>query len=581
MTELTNTHSEVDTSFKVAFEDANENRDYKVYVDLMDAALEAKKRSIFPHFGNLREGAIIVDAGSGTGAMAEATAEEFRGTRVYALDVSHELMERASEGQTVTHLVYGDAAEQNFPDNSVDVKFYSTSGHEIESFGGSGRMVKSVRSTFAELKPEGRIIIRDFAKPTRTAPVYMQILSEVGTDDVEKATIGGVINYNLLSTRALFEIFHQEFAGGNAFGYEMVTIDGKEYIKLPPEWAHEFYLRKDYTGNWRQEIREKYTYWTPEEAKRILLDAGFNDVEVIPDPNEYILENRLNGKITLFERDEAGNLIAIPFPPTHMVVVGTKPGKRKDGDQIIEDGVDYRKLKDTIEHNEEARTVRIEGKEFEVLEGAVQGSKKMVFHLEGEPPRVLKVVRKDGLNDHTMFKAMYQSIVREHLLVSNRVPHARILEIDPEGPPYRYFVQEAIPQGSICAAELIKDGSLTEEDVKQMATYINSFELGRKWQIDTNPFNWYRVTKEDGTTEMVYIDGKVYRYDEDWEFRKIGLLQWTNPEYVDGMSVHTAIVPKRTKYEELRKGWADDDNNSEEIMWWKKYLSPVLQPSSE
>lgn len=562
------------------FEKANEGRDYGIYNWRMDAAGEAKKRSILPHFGDVPDDAKIVDAGSGTGLIAEAVAREYRGATVYALDTSHELSERASEDQSLTELVYGDAAEQVFPDNSIDIMYYSTSGHEIESFGGPGRMAKAVGSTLRELKPGGRIIIRDFAKPTRTEPVYMRILSSVGIDDIEKATHDGEIDYDLLSPRALFTRFHREFAGGNAFEYEAVEIDGAEYIKISPEWAHEFYLRKDYTGNWRQEINEKYTYWTQEQARDVLNNAGYVDVQIVPDPNEYILENRLKGKVALFEKDEEGRFIPVPFPATHMVAVGIKPGLAENGVLIQEpiNAVDYQAVKDSISVDGENGVVTIGDKQFKVSEDQkpLQGSKKTVYRLEGDLPRVLKVVRKDGINDHTIFKAMFQSITRESLLDEYRVPHMRILEVDPQGPPYRYFVQEAIPEGSVSAATLITEGSLTEIDVAQMASHINSFELSKKWQLDTNPFNWYRVTKPDGTTEMVYIDGKVYPYDEKWEFKKIGLLQWTDPRYVSGLTTRSATIPKVKEYEALVQGWPDAAD--EKIKWWKKNLSPLLQP---
>src|SRR3990167_4845031 len=138
------------------FRTANDKRDYKVYERLMDAAIDAKAHSIFPHFSSIDEGDVIVDAGSGTGILTELAARTFPEARVIALDISHELMERATDGRALTSIVYGDASAQNFPESSVKVKYYSTSGHEIESFGGEGRMVQTVSNSFKEIKPGGR-----------------------------------------------------------------------------------------------------------------------------------------------------------------------------------------------------------------------------------------------------------------------------------------------------------------------------------------------------------------------------------------------------------------------------------------
>ncbi len=562
------------------FQRANEHRDYKIYTWLMDAAIEAKASSLFPHFGEINEGDIIVDAGSGTGILTEKAARTFQGAKVFALDISGELMERAREDRALTHIVFGDAANQNFPDNSIKVKYYSTSGHEIETFGGTGRMTDAVKATFRELKPGGRIVIRDFVKPDGKEPIYMQIPSNGGFDDLTKATQDGVLDYSLLSTKALFERFHEEFEGGNAFSYEKVEINGTEYIKLDPEWAYEFYMRKDYTANWRQEIHEKYSYWTLDEARQILSDAGYDNVEAIPENNTFILEKRLNGQIGLFKKTPSGKLSSIPFPPTHIVVVGNKS---KDLDQTPGEfktpEVDYEKLIESIDYETEEGTITIGDKDFKIDKNIppIKGSKKQVFWLEGEPRRVIKIVRKDSLTKHGVFKAMYQSVEREGILDAYGIPHMRILEKDPKGPPYRYFVQEAVPQDAVCASDLIANNSLTKKDIEQMALYINTFELGKVWQLDTNPFNWYRVINEDGETQMVYIDGKVYKYDEDWEFKRIGLLQWIKPDYVSNLGNRTVHIPKAKEYDELVKTWKENDN--EQVMWWKKALSPLLQPA--
>ncbi|MBI5044430.1 MAG: methyltransferase domain-containing protein [Candidatus Levybacteria bacterium] len=560
---------------------ANEHRDYSIYARLMDAGLEAKARSIFPHFGPLYEGAIIVDAGSGTAKLSELAAQVFDRAHVVALDKSHELLEMSRDNQSLVRLKYGDIAEQNFPDNSVAVKYFSTSLHEVGSFLGLEAIHAAIRASYRENEPGGRNIIRDFVKPTTTEPIYMHIESKAGFDDVACASRGGIIDYNLLSPRALFERFHTEFRGGNAFEYEIVSIEGQEYIKIAPEWAYEYYMRKDYTANWRQEINEKYSFWTPEEAVTTLSAAGYENVRVIPDPNDFILTNRLIDKIGLFEMDQEGNLTPIPFPMTHLVVVGEKPKGKEDKvsqspDQAPIETVDYEKLKQTI--SREGEVVKVGDQTFEVdlTKGIHTGSKKNVYWLKGEPKQVLKVVRTDGYNDHTYFKSMYQSIEHEYVLDQYKVPHAHISGVDPHGPPFRYFIQEAAPEGAISVSDLIRNGELTERDIEQMATLVNMFELQKKWQLDTNPFNWHRITQEDGTTQMYYVDGKVYRYDEAWEFRRIGLLQWINASYVTGTDVRTAFIPKTKEYEELVKEW--ESQTDQVAVWWKKYLHPFIQP---
>ncbi|HEU0051002.1 MAG TPA: methyltransferase domain-containing protein, partial [Patescibacteria group bacterium] len=371
-------------NLKEQFREANEKRDYSVYTWLMDAALEAKAKSIFPYI-DAEEGDVIVDAGSGTGALAELAARAFRGTEVYALDISHELRTRAQEKQALIHLAYGDASEQVFPENSVKVKYYSTSGHEIESFGGAGRMRAAMESTWRELVPGGRVIVRDFAKPSFSGPVYLQILSQVGLPHAPADASPEMIDYNKLSTSALLERFQHEFGGGGRFTYENVLIGGVHYFKMSAEWAHEFYLRKDYTGNWHQEIQEKYTYWSPEEARALLEELGYEHVQVIPDPNDWIIKNRLEGRVALFSK-KGKTLIPMPFPPTHMIVVGDKPKEKisESRNRAPLPEVNYRTVLSRIQIHPAEQRLTIDDRTFALADvPPFRGQKKIGYVLSG------------------------------------------------------------------------------------------------------------------------------------------------------------------------------------------------------
>ena len=78
---------------------------------------------------------------------------------------------------------------------------------------------------------------------------------------------------------------------------------------------------------------------------------------------------------------------------------------------------------------------------------------------------------------------------------------------------------------------------------------------------------------------MVYVDNKVYLYDEAWEFRRIGLLQWLDPHYTQNLPTHSALIPKAREYALLQKEWVT--RNDEYSQWWKKYLNPFIQPKEE
>jgi SAM-dependent methyltransferase len=558
-------------SMRDLFAAANEHRDYTIYTTAMDAALEAKAHSIFPHLGDLPESPAIVDVGSGSGKLAELAAREFHGARVYALDYSHELLELAEENKTFLFPVYGNAVDQHFAANSLDAAYVSTSGHEMESFGGEGTADKVVATLFTELKPGARMVWRDFAKPSFTEPVYLRINSTVGDPAPPIGTPSTEINYSKLSPEAIFECFHREFDGGDAFEYEQVEVDGQAYIKLSPEWAHEYYLRKDYTANFRQEILEKYTYWTPEQAIEVFEEAGFTNVEVVPEHNEWIIENRLKGKIELHVMGEDGALTQIDFPPTHMVVVGDKPASDREVEGEVGEFpvVDYDRVLASIEINEQENKVTIGQASFAVLPDSVKGGKKICFYLEGDAGHVLKVIKPETLNAHNACKALFQTIERQHILEKHNTPNLAIKESDIDGPPYRYVVQEAAPEGAEWGDMLVRTGQITKRDIKQIAAIVNTYEKGRQWQLDTNPFSWFRTTDENGETQMVYASGKVYRYEESWKFVNVGLWQWLEPAYVEGSEMSTASIPTVKDREMLMQMW---EKGGEMVDVWKEEL---------
>jgi len=556
---------------KQALLNANEHRDYSIYTRSMDAALEAKIKSLFPYFKVQNQG-VIVDAGSGTGAVAQEAARTFResGVKVFALDISHELLALAENDRGLIRPIYGNAAEQNFPENSVNIKFFSTSGHEVESFGGKGSMRRAVAASKHELIPGGQLIIRDFAKPSRHGPVYLRINSNLGLDPDFSGVPSEEIDYNTLSTFALLKRFRDEFAGGGAFDFEELEIAGQKLIKMEAEWAHEFYLRKDYTANWRQEIKEKYTYWDEEEARSILRAEGFVNVQVVADPNEYILNNRLRGKIDLFVINTDGRLEPIDFPATHMVIVAEKPQNSDSATITPIESVTFEKIFDSIKIDREKGKLIIDEREFVIGDHEIVGTKKNIFRLLGKPSRVIKIARNDTNNGQNVFTSMLQVIERQNILIETATPHLSVLEFDLSGPPYRFLIQEAVPAGSVCAAALIEKGLLTEDEVRQMATIVKKFEIGKLWQLDTNPFGWYRVLTEDGTFKMTYASGKVYKYDENWEFEKVGLLQWLDPQYVKKSNNYSAAIPPEKEVTKLRGG---NFSSNQQLAWWRKYLT--------
>ncbi|MBN8550080.1 MAG: methyltransferase domain-containing protein [Deltaproteobacteria bacterium] len=556
--------------------EANSGRDYTIYSRAMDAAEDAKALDIFPYM-KVPEGGTILDLGAGTAGLSERAARYFSRAHVVAQDVSHELLEIADHRRALIHILFGNALDQVLPENSLDAAMCSSCGHEIESFCGTGSMQKVLEVMLRELKPGAAFVHRDFIKPD-AQEVMLEILdSNVREAEHSAAISGSVSDYSKLTTAQLFFRFHKEFAGGNAFSYAIEEIRGRTFIRLPAEWAYEFYMRKDYVANWHNEIREKYSYWSESQARQAFEEAGFVDVRVIPHRNQWLVDNRLDGRIALFSVQSSGELEAIPFFDTHMTVLGVKPGARREGVPFGDlPLVNYDRALSEIRIDRAAGTVDIGTKHFELSSAkSMLGTKREVFFLSGEPRCVLKIPRVDGLNVHNCFKAMQQTIVHDDILDLHRVPHPKVLEFDTAGPPFRFLVQEALPEGAECAADLIEQGRLTEADIEALATIVNSFEREKRWQLDTNPFNWYRVIRPDGKPELMYADGKVYRYDEKWSFARVGLLQWIDPRYVREADGRGARIPEAREVDNPSAWWSADD---ELCHAWERHLDASLLP---
>lgn len=586
-------------SAQTEFERANAGRDFTIYIWRMDAASDAKVASLLSKFRELFDGMRIVDMGSGTGLVAEKIAEKCHDlgfkVEVFAVDVSHEFYD-ASSDQPLIKLIYGDASKPILPDNSVDCIYFSTSGHEIVSFGGSEKIVDAVVCAFSALRSEGQLIIRDFVKPDIIGPIFMELPHEDGLPtNLEIPTEN--VDYNTLSTYAKFLRFHHEFAGGNAFTFTESVIEGRKLIQVDAEWAYEFYMRKEYTGNWRNEIKEKYSYWTLTEAKEVLIKAGFTEVLVEADSSEYMLSNWLRGKIGLFQLSEDNMLNAIDFPPTHMIVSGKKPSVEEieGAIDIQPQVVDFDQLLDSIEINKTDGVIifhpwkkldndNLVGSTDSVAvnpQPIAVGKKFTLYQLRDNPRQVIKIPNRDYFNSLNyaqkinQFKSLFQTIDRQSVLDQYQTAHLAVTATDSAGPPYRYLIQEALPEGSSCLASFILSESLTEEDVRQICEIINLYEKNKIYQLDTNPFSWYRVPQPDGSFRLTYVSGKVYSYHDDWTFSQIGLLQWTDKKYIENASYYSAAIPKNRDQIQFTQRWHSD---SEAYLLWKKYLDPALWP---
>jgi SAM-dependent methyltransferase len=267
----------------------------------MDASLAQKVEDLVPWVLSGR----IVDKGCGTGKLLVELSRRFPGASLVGVDLSREFLRRSDENTYAggdVELVLGDAADQQLVDGSADTVIFSSIMHEIYSYSGydRGRIDRALASAARELRPGGRVLIRDGISPDPRD--LLLDLMDAGTD-------------------AQLDRFAREFKHGQGAPFAAVERrDGAiRTVRLSAHLCNEFLCKKDYLKNWDIEIHEEYGVLTVEEW-RAALTRNFFDVRTITTyVNPWILQNRYQGHVRVTELD--GTTF---WPATNAVIIGER-----------------------------------------------------------------------------------------------------------------------------------------------------------------------------------------------------------------------------------------------------------------
>lgn len=140
---------------------------YDLMNTLMTFGRDERWRQLTVRVARPRPGRVILDMGTGTGRIAAALAG--RGAKVWALDLTYEMMQRGREEMEAdphlreaargVHFLQGDALRLPFEDAAFDA---ATSGFTL-------RNVTDVRAALAEIRrvvrPGGRVIVLEASQP--------------------------------------------------------------------------------------------------------------------------------------------------------------------------------------------------------------------------------------------------------------------------------------------------------------------------------------------------------------------------------------------------------------------------------
>ncbi len=289
---------------------AAKSRDFSVYSDLLDAAMESKKARIM-RFLRIRPGVKIIDVGTGTGTLAAAIALENRSIEVIGIDIQKEMIDIAkSKYRGIPNLQFKQGyAGQNYNSNGdADAVVMATVQHEIYSY--SGDSYHAIDASLAvanrSLKQSGIIVIKDFVKPYNSRKVIHLVHKK---DDLTE-----------INSFAKFAAGFRRY--GRPVTYKVIAeTESTLTIKTDLASAYEYIFRKDYQQNWQAELAEQYGFISLEGMKQRLEKAGFRIKHATTSENKWITENRIKNKVWLVDPSTGKQ---VDIPDYDMLVVAEK-----------------------------------------------------------------------------------------------------------------------------------------------------------------------------------------------------------------------------------------------------------------
>jgi SAM-dependent methyltransferase len=359
----------------------------------MDKTMAQKLAFTSAHF-QLSDGARILDVGCGTGYGSYQFALFNPHLHVVALDYDRDYIERARQQYPLANLTFvqGDARNFDAGGEKFDAIFNSSILHEVFSFSGYSQqaVTDSLQAQMNNVRDGGIILIRDFVRPDHPeAMVYLDLPDEASKgEDPKDLSVQDMLR--LYADWACAEKpveqrgFFLEHRAGEAEA-------GWQRFYLQHDWANEFILRKDYRERFFIEAKEKYGYFTPKEYRSIPESLGARVIYTSPYSNPWIVENRMKGKLRLFNE----NRDSMCLPATNFVCVMQKVPAHH-GVVVHEhkvSGHDLQYLKtESFRHsrtNEVNDLVSRPGRVFDLLPYYVHPSGKVDIYARSDYPRPL------------------------------------------------------------------------------------------------------------------------------------------------------------------------------------------------
>ncbi|MDB5491820.1 MAG: Trans-aconitate 2-methyltransferase, partial [Micavibrio sp.] len=275
----------------------------------------------------LQPGATIVDMGCQSGDMLYAMAVLAPQFRFIGVDMDKALINNAKQTyNNLENLEYmsGDVGSPHLlPPDSVDAIVNSFILHEIYSgaWYNDRTVIQTLENQFNMLKPDGIMLIRDFAIPIASEYVLMEMpdLPSKGRD------IESLSEADLLVAYAE-QARPRQNPGCTGFFLEELPAQFPKtrLFRLPSKWAYEFIMRKDERHLWAEELPKEYAFFNESEYRKTLRNIGSRVLYTAPHWDDQYVKASFDGRFRLY--DENGTLLGTP--PTSFIAIAQKTGER-------------------------------------------------------------------------------------------------------------------------------------------------------------------------------------------------------------------------------------------------------------
>ena len=238
--------------------------------------------------------------GTGPGGVATRLAQR-SGRRVLAIDANPAMIEvarRRCRRAKGVELLVADARE--FDGVEADVWLFSSVLHEL-AHAGLESVSQALELAAKCLRPGGRLIVRDFVKPSDGA---RRVVLEHARRDIREGR-----SFTDFASAARFPVrYGEKSAAAESIAYE-TDIGG----------AYEFVLRKDWGATWESELAHPYGFWTVGQCLEMLTQVGLRCLRVAALPNPWVMRHRVRGRVRIKDARTGGELRV--FPAQQLLVV--------------------------------------------------------------------------------------------------------------------------------------------------------------------------------------------------------------------------------------------------------------------